>query len=71
MSATPGKGIQREGHADDQISGAGRAAGPPDHARAPQAVEHYAFCPDLGQDNDFAEYAAEIVDAPVWSFWWD
>ncbi|GAA3573091.1 hypothetical protein GCM10022419_062530 [Nonomuraea rosea] len=41
-----------------------------EHARH-VAVEHYAFCPDLRQDNDFEEYAAEIVDAPVWSFWWD
>ncbi|MFC4013681.1 DUF4253 domain-containing protein [Nonomuraea purpurea] len=41
-----------------------------EHARR-VAVEHYAFCPDLRQDNDFEEYSAEIVDAPVWSFWWD
>jgi hypothetical protein len=40
------------------------------HARH-VAAEHYAFCPDLRQDNDFEEYAAKVVDAPVWSFWWD
>jgi hypothetical protein len=41
-----------------------------EHARR-VAAEHYAFCPDLRQDNDFEEYAAEVVNAPVWSFWWD
>ena len=41
-----------------------------DHARR-VAAEHFAFCPDLLQGYDFQEYAAEIVDAPAWSFWWD
>ncbi|GAA2404772.1 hypothetical protein GCM10010191_10630 [Actinomadura vinacea] len=42
----------------------------PEHARH-VAAEHYAFCPDLWQDNHFEEYAAQLVDAPVWCFWWD
>ncbi|MFP3967648.1 DUF4253 domain-containing protein [Actinomadura fulvescens] len=41
-----------------------------DHARH-VAAEHYAFCHDLTQGYDFQEYAEGLVDAPVWSFWWD
>lgn len=42
-----------------------------EHARR-VAAEHYAFCPDhRQQEYGFEEYAAAIVGAPVWSFWWD
>lgn len=41
-----------------------------EHARR-VAMEHHAFCPDLAQDNGFDEYAAGLVDATVWSLWWD
>jgi uncharacterized protein DUF4253 len=38
------------------------------------AAEHFAFCPDniwQGDTETLAEYARTLVDAPVWSFWWD
>ncbi|MFP3961878.1 DUF4253 domain-containing protein, partial [Actinomadura fulvescens] len=36
------------------------------------AMEHYAFCPDLGQEyDDFEEYAQGLVDAKTWWMWWD
>ncbi|MEV6301772.1 DUF4253 domain-containing protein [Actinoplanes sp. NPDC051861] len=37
------------------------------------AAEHYAFCPDnVDQGSgDLEEYASDLLDAPVWSFWWD
>jgi hypothetical protein len=37
------------------------------------AAEHYAFCPDnIWQGGaGFEEYAADLVDADHWSFWWD
>ncbi|WP_262705932.1 MULTISPECIES: DUF4253 domain-containing protein [Streptomyces] len=43
----------------------------PDHARH-VAAEHIAFCPDLLQiHDDFDTYAAALLDAPVWTLWWD
>jgi hypothetical protein len=37
------------------------------------AVEHYLFCDDLvvPEVETTTEYAATLVDAPVWRFWWD
>jgi hypothetical protein len=35
------------------------------------AVEHIAFCPDNLVDDTFESYAAGLVGAGVWSFWWD
>ncbi len=51
------------------------AAAPTDHATALHvAAEHFAFCPDnvwQGSVTDLAGYAHQLVDAPIWSFWWD
>jgi hypothetical protein len=51
------------------------AAPPTDHAAALHvAAEHFAFCPDnvwQGSTPDLAAYAGHLVDAPIWSFWWD
>ncbi|MFI0454475.1 DUF4253 domain-containing protein [Actinomadura sp. 6N118] len=41
-----------------------------EHARR-LAVEHIAFCPDNLVDDTFEAYAAGLVGAGVWSFWWD
>jgi len=41
-----------------------------EHARR-LAVEHIAFCPDNLVDDTFDAYAAGLVGAGVWSFWWD
>lgn len=37
------------------------------------AAEHHAFCPDnvWQGSGSLTEYAAELIDAPLWSFWWD
>lgn len=39
------------------------------------AAEHFAFCPDnIWQgttDGTRASYARTLLDAPLWSFWWD
>lgn len=38
------------------------------------AAEHFAFCPDnvwQGNPTELAGYAKQLLDAPVWSFWWD
>lgn len=39
------------------------------------AWEHFVFCPDRvhqGTDEETLEaLAAELLDAPVWYFWWD
>lgn len=39
------------------------------------ASEHFAFCPDnIWQGSSpytIAAYAEQLVDAPVWTFWWD
>ncbi|WP_026341650.1 DUF4253 domain-containing protein [Actinomadura atramentaria] len=50
-------------------------AAPPttiEHARA-VAAEHYIFCPDNVDQGvgSLDEYAADLVGAPCWSFWWD
>ncbi len=42
----------------------------PQHARR-VAAEHFAFCNDLADMVPFDEYAAELVRAAVWGFWWD
>ncbi|GAA1042593.1 DUF4253 domain-containing protein [Virgisporangium ochraceum] len=51
------------------------AAPPTDAAAALHvAAEHFAFCPDnvwQGAATDLAGYAGQLVDAPIWSFWWD
>ncbi|MGI5174846.1 DUF4253 domain-containing protein [Dactylosporangium sp. CA-152071] len=51
------------------------AAPPTDHAAALTiAAEHFAFCPDnvwQGSAPDFTTYASRLIDAPIWSFWWD
>ncbi len=47
---------------------------PSDLASAlPIAVEHFAFCPwNIWQGAvTIGAYAERLVDAPVWSFWWD
>lgn len=38
------------------------------------AAEHFAFCPDniwQGHSPNLTAYAERLVDAPLWSFWWD
>jgi hypothetical protein len=36
------------------------------------AEEHFIYCPDRLQEVDSIEaLAAELLDAPVWHFWWD
>ncbi|MEU0555717.1 DUF4253 domain-containing protein [Dactylosporangium sp. NPDC006015] len=36
------------------------------------AAEHVAFCPDTAwTDDDLQGYAAGLVGAPAWHFWWD
>jgi Domain of unknown function (DUF4253) len=39
------------------------------------AAEHYAFCPDnitQGYEENLRDYAREqVLDRPLWSFWWD
>ena len=37
------------------------------------AAEHYVFCPDNIQQGagSIREYAPELVDEPLWQFWWD
>ena len=51
------------------------AAPPTDHATAVHvAAEHFAFCPDnvwQGSAPALDAYAKLLVDAPIWSFWWD
>jgi Domain of unknown function (DUF4253) len=44
----------------------------PDAAR-PIAAEHYAFCDECGGRalSDVASITASLVNAPVWTFWWD
>ncbi|MEU2233602.1 DUF4253 domain-containing protein [Streptomyces vietnamensis] len=46
----------------------------PEEAEA-VAAEHFAFCPDnitQGSYDSLREYAEKaLLDAPVWSFWWD
>jgi hypothetical protein len=51
------------------------AAPPTDHATALHvAAEHFAFCADnIWQSSTTAltAYADQLIDAPIWSFWWD
>ncbi|GAA3215172.1 DUF4253 domain-containing protein [Dactylosporangium siamense] len=51
------------------------AAPPTDHATALHiAAEHFAFCPDnvwQGGAPDLTSYASQLIDARIWSFWWD
>ncbi|MEU0561671.1 DUF4253 domain-containing protein [Dactylosporangium sp. NPDC006015] len=51
------------------------AVPPTDHAVALTiAAEHFAFCPDnvwQGNAPDLTTYAGRLIDAPIWSFWWD
>lgn len=36
------------------------------------AAEHVAFCPDtVWGGTDLPGYAAGLVGAPAWHFWWD
>ncbi|WP_328459928.1 DUF4253 domain-containing protein [Actinoplanes sp. NBC_00393] len=37
------------------------------------AAEHFAFCPDnIWQGaGSLADYAKDLVDQPIWTFWWD
>lgn len=38
------------------------------------AAEHFALCPDnvwQGSVETLAEYAAELEDLNMWTFWWD
>jgi hypothetical protein len=38
------------------------------------AAEHFAFCPDniwQSHSSNLTTYAERLVDAPLWSFWWD
>ena len=41
-----------------------------DHARQ-VAAEHAAFCRETAYGADLNEYAAEMLGAPVWGFWWE
>ncbi|GIE33316.1 hypothetical protein Ait01nite_063610 [Actinoplanes italicus] len=50
------------------------AAPPVDEEHALEvAAEHYAFCPDNVDQGcgSFEDYAKQLVDAPLWTFWWD
>ncbi|MDI6103550.1 DUF4253 domain-containing protein [Actinoplanes sp. NEAU-A12] len=50
------------------------AAPPADLEHATEvAAEHHAFCPDNVWQGcgSLTEYAEELVNAPLWSFWWD
>jgi hypothetical protein len=50
------------------------AAPPQDRVQAEAvAAEHFAFCSDnvLQGAGGLREYAAELVGATTWSFWWD
>jgi hypothetical protein len=50
------------------------AAPPADHAEALRvAAEHFAFCPDnvWQGTSPLTTYANYLIDAPLWSFWWD
>jgi len=47
---------------------------PPRSTEAAQrvAAEHLAFCDErVGQGHDIPGVAASLVDAPVWTCWWD
>lgn len=40
-------------------------------AALPVAAEHWVFCDEPAGRQPVQTTAAEIVDAPVWYFWWD
>jgi hypothetical protein len=40
-------------------------------AALPVAAEHWVFCDEPAGRQPVRRTAAEIVDAPVWYFWWD
>jgi Domain of unknown function (DUF4253) len=40
-------------------------------AALPVAAEHFVFCDEPAGRQPVRTTAAEIVDAPVWYFWWD
>ncbi|GAA3216711.1 DUF4253 domain-containing protein [Dactylosporangium siamense] len=51
-------------------------AAPPDDLDAALhlAAEHFAFCPDTlwqGHPHTIGDYAPLLLEARVWSFWWD
>ncbi|BCB78345.1 DUF4253 domain-containing protein [Phytohabitans flavus] len=38
------------------------------------AAEHFAFCPDniwQSSTTNLVDYAKRLIDATIWSFWWD
>lgn len=37
------------------------------------AVEHFALCPDIVRQDagSLRAHAERLIDAPVWTFWWD
>jgi hypothetical protein len=37
----------------------------------PIAAEHWVFCDEPAGRQPVQTTAAEIVDSPVWYFWWD
>jgi hypothetical protein len=37
----------------------------------PVAAEHWVFCDEPAGRQPVQTTAAEIVDSPVWYFWWD
>ena len=41
-----------------------------DHAQR-VAAEHFAFCADIADFTSFDKYAASLVGATAWTFWWD
>ncbi|MFX0573073.1 DUF4253 domain-containing protein [Nocardia nepalensis] len=48
------------------------AAPPKTHDHALQvAAEHLAFCPDNFDYGTFSAYAATLIRADTWEFWWD
>jgi hypothetical protein len=40
-------------------------------AALPVAAEHWVFCDEPAGRQPVRTTAADIVDAPVWDFWWD
>lgn len=65
-------GIRSAGFAELYLS---VAAPPTSDAEAIRvAAEHFAFCPDniwQGSATNLADYAERLIDASIWSFWWD
>ena len=48
---------------------------PPRSLEAAQriAAEHFAFCDECGGQGlrDISSIAVSLVNAPIWTFWWD